>query len=87
MILSSENLRLQTCQKQSQAMSLILKSSNKQRIPKHKRLLNEDIHKSQWEESKIHITLWYYDLEQLKNINEKEEELKIFTRSHVEPLQ
>lgn len=33
-------------------MSLILKSSNKQRIPKHKRLLNEDIHKSQWEESK-----------------------------------
>lgn len=60
-------------------MSLILKSSNKQRIPKHNRLLNEDIHKSQWEEFKIHITLWYYDLEQLKNINEKEEKLKIFT--------
>lgn len=60
-------------------MSLILKSSNKQRIPKQNRLLNEDIHKIQWEESKIHITLWYYDLEQLKNINEKEEELKIFT--------
>lgn len=60
-------------------MSLILKSSNKQQIPKHNRLLNEDIHKSQWEESKTHITLWYYDLEQLKNINEKEEELKIFT--------